>query len=371
MQSVYILGGIPFLTAAVLSSVLTGLVRRFAASTGFVARSTDARFHDQPRSLGGGIAIFLSLLGTVGGGLLFVRFGLSWVGNPLHETIAPHAGGIVGSLGKLGALGTGAVIVFLLGLADDLYHLSPSTKLILETAAAAVAVFGGLHFSLFLESDGLLASGVRVLVSVAWVVGLTNAFNLLDNMDGQCAGIAGVLALSLGILGFQTGQIFLGSFLFAVTGAILGFFVYNAPPAEIFAGDSGSLTIGYLLATAPLVFTFMQPRYNSHVYLSPLILFAVPFYDTASVLWIRFREGRPLFEPDTCHFSHRLVERGLSERGALGVTMLFSMLTGLFTLIIYQSTQTGANLVFVATILLMCLISLLEGPRDEHDLRTR
>ncbi len=366
MQRFYIVGGIPFLTAALLSSLLTALVCSITTSTGFIASASENTYHDRPRPLGGGIAIFMSLLLTIGGGVLFLIYGLSFVGDPIHETVAPFVEGTAWTLDELAYLAAGGTGMFFIGLWDDHSQLSPSTKLFLEVFVAMIVLAGGIQFSLFLESDGFLASTIQFTASLIWVVGLTNSFNLLDNMDGQCAGIAAVLSLSLGLLGFQTGQFFLGAFLFAFTGTLIGFLVFNFPPSRLFAGDSGSLFIGYVLSTSTLLFTFIKPGYHSQVYLSPLILFTVPFYDTSSVLWIRFRKGLPLFEPDTNHFSHRLVERGLSERGALLVTLLLSALTGLFTLIVYQSSETGATLVFIATIILTCVLSLLEQPIYGH-----
>ncbi len=182
---------------------------------------------------------------------------------------------------------------------------------------AAAVVFGrGWKLTLFV--DWPLATDV---VSVLWIVGLINSFNMLDNMDGLAAGVAAIASAILGVVMLLTPesanqpQLFVAGFCFVLVGALLGFLIHNRPPARIIMGDAGSYFIGFSLAVITILATFAGGGDPRHAILAPLCVLAVPIYDTASVVWIRLRAGRSPFHGDTNHFSHRLVALGLTRAG--------------------------------------------------------
>src|SRR5439155_4007557 len=160
-----------------------------------------------------------------------------------------------------------------------------------------------------------------VVVTICWIVAITNAFNFLDNMDGLSAGVAAVATTAFLITALSIGQWFVAASLALLLGALLGFLCFNFPPARIFMGDSGSLVIGFLLGVLTVRTTFLPPEKQWaagwYAVFAPVIVLAVPLYDLAVVSLIRLMRGKSPFVGDTNHFSHRLVARGMSRRTAV------------------------------------------------------
>ena len=169
-----------------------------------------------------------------------------------------------------------------------------------------------------------------VVVTLLWIVGMTNAFNLLDNMDGLSAGVALVASAVFLVNAWVLGEFFISLLLLAFIGSLLGFLFYNYNPASVFLGDCGSLFIGYVIASLTLL-----ERYVSHAsstlfpVLMPVLVLAVPIMDTATVILIRLREGRPIYVGDRRHLSHRLVALGFSPRTAVLFIYLVTLSLGL------------------------------------------
>lgn len=290
------------LAAFVVSLALVPLCRRVAVRFGIVAKPRADRWHGKPTALLGGAAIALTVL------TLHVVF--------LGSTALP-------------VLLLGAAAIFLLGLVDDIRSLKPTTKLVFVIAVASFFVFFGYRLS---WTSSLT---LDTLLTVLWIVGLTNAFNLLDNMDGLCAGLAliagcgimGTLATE-GMLGPQSGHLAL------LMGAAAGFLVYNFHPASIFMGDSGSLFIGLNLA----VLTLSSPGYSRasaslmSIMAGPALILLVPILDTTLVTVSRILSGRSAAQGGRDHSSHRLVAIGLSERYSVLVLWSLAALGGLLAL---------------------------------------
>ena len=202
------------------------------------------------------------------------------------------------SLGVLAA----ASAAMLLGLVDDFRGLDWRLRLAVQTALAALLVFGkGWQLTLFLDAP--LATG---LLSVVWIVGLVNSFNMLDNMDGLSAGVATIAAVMLaGVLLLAPNpithgpQLFVAGFLLVLAGALAGFLWHNRPPARLFMGDAGSYFVGFCLGVATLLATFSGGSLPRHAILAPLCVLAVPLYDTVSVVCIRLRAGAARSPPIT------------------------------------------------------------------------
>jgi UDP-GlcNAc:undecaprenyl-phosphate GlcNAc-1-phosphate transferase len=306
---------------------LVPLCRSLAVRAGYVASPKADRWHQRRTALLGGIAIAAV---TLGGAAL---------------------GGLAPALPVMLAGGTA---VFLLGLCDDLVGLMPATKLVVEVVIAAVFVFFGyrLHWVESLTLDAML--------TLFWIVGITNAFNLLDNMDGLCAGTALIVAAALLVSPGHSLDGARAQLLILLMGALSGFLLYNFNPASIFMGDSGSLVIGLLLATLALV---PEPGRHYEAGLlstigAPVLLLVIPIFDTALVTVLRLLSGRSPSRGGTDHFSHRLVAIGLPERTAVMVLWVLAALGAAIGVRLQNSGEGLWGAIAVLFVLAMAIFSV-------------
>lgn len=247
----------------------------------------------------------------------------------------------------------------MLGFWDDKKHLGPLFKLSVQFAVAFIAaVFAEIRVELFIES--------RIITSVLsafWIVLIINAFNFLDNMDGASAGIAVITSSILFIAAAFSGQILVGGLALVFIGTLLGFLVFNFPPAKIFMGDAGSLVVGFFVALLSLRTTYYHHHTQSgqwYPVFMPLVAMAVPLYDFISVTLLRISQGRSPFVGDTQHFSHRLKRHGLTDTQTVLTLYLATLCTGLGATFLSQVNLTGAVLVFIQTILVLSIIAVFE-----------
>ena len=304
--------GAPLLLAFAAALLLVPICRAVALRFGFVAKPREDRWHTRPIAMLGGVAIGGSILAAL---LVF------------------------GDVAKLGVLSAAVGAMFIMGLADDIWSFKPATKLVVEIAVAALFLFYGHRLN--------WANGVTVdwMLTLVWIVGITNAFNLLDNMDGLCAGIAMIAAgaFLITVLPVTPDEpaFFQTQYLAALIGALAGFLVYNVHPAKIFMGDSGSLLIGMSLAGLTVTFgstiaagQSVASRFVSgqavgstvaggqnvlSVIAVPMLVMLIPIIDTTLVTISRMVSGRPTSLGGRDHTSHRLVAIGLSERAAVAL----------------------------------------------------
>ena len=278
-----------------LALVLTPFCRWAALRWGYVAHPTQDRWHRKPTALLGGVAVFLAVV---------VPFAIL---QPVREIWVLLASG---------------GFIFAVGLTDDLVSLKPSTKLVAQIVVASALVFFGYRL------DWVQSLTVDTLLTLFWIVGITNAVNLIDNMDGLCAGVGliAVAALLVGV-GPQTGMTPTVLYLALLTGATAGFLVYNVHPASVFLGDSGSLFIGLTLAAASLEFSQYAVGSNLlPVIAAPVLVLLIPIFDTTLVTVARLRAGRLPSQGGLDHSSHRLVAIGLPERTAVAVLWVLAAL---------------------------------------------
>ena len=259
--------------------------------------------------------------------------------------------------------------MMLLGLADDRWGLDWRIRLAVELLVAVAIVRLGWRKTPFLDVP--LATDA---LSVLWIVGLVNSFNMLDNMDGLSAGVAAIAAAVLAAVmllapdpATSQPQLFVGGLFLVILGSLLGFLGHNYPPARLFMGDAGSYLIGYLLATTTLVATFAGGSLPRHAMLAPLCALAVPLYDTLSVVLIRLREGRSPFVGDKSHFSHRLVSLGMTKTQAVLTIYLATATCGLGALLLHQVDATGAVVVVLLVGCTLVLIAILETAGRHHN----
>jgi UDP-GlcNAc:undecaprenyl-phosphate GlcNAc-1-phosphate transferase len=228
---------------------------------------------------------------------------------------------------RLVGLVAGGSLLFLVGLIDDFRHLRPHTKLIAQIVAACVLVFGGVQFA----TPWLAA--VAIPLTILWVVGITNAFNLLDNMDGLSAGTAVIAAAFLFAFSLSVDHREVAVLCLALGGAALGFLIYNFHPARIFMGDSGSMFLGFTLSGITLIGTHEMASDVFFVLLVPAAMMGLPIMDTTLVTIVRALEGRPLSQGGRDHLSHRLVAVGLTERQSVLVLYVLAASFGSLGLI--------------------------------------
>jgi len=348
-----------FFVSFVLSLVLTALMRSIGPRLGLVDRPGGHKKHDVATPQGGGAAIALgSCL------VIFVAVALAHLATN-HPSLLPVPAAVLEDVARaartlplvLYILGGGLAVAFF-GLWDDLRPLRPVQKLVAQVVIAAVIVAAsGVRISAHIPVDG-----VQMAMTVVWIVALTNAFNLLDNMDGLSGTVAFICGGALLIVALQTTQFFIAGFVLALMGAVLGFLFFNFPPASVFMGDMGSMFIGYMLATATVLTTFVNGGRVNPLFplLVPLIIFAVPLYDTLSVVAIRLHHKRPLMAGDRSHFSHRLQRLGMNERRVLLTIGLITLATALGATIPYGSPTWRICVPAVQAGAVICVIMLLE-----------
>jgi UDP-GlcNAc:undecaprenyl-phosphate GlcNAc-1-phosphate transferase len=313
-----------FVLSLALGLLAVPLATRLARRAGVLDQPGERKVHREAVPLSGGWAIFgvftLVVWGHLGAAALLRD--AAWLPEPARyfSLRVPELAA------KILPIWIGALAVFLLGTADDVRGLSPRARL------AAQALIGiGLAALGFRPDLGMLPPWAAGALGVLWIVGITNAFNLLDGLDGLSAGVALVSTsalLALAGMGRQPDWIF---FLAVLAGGLGAFLRYNWHPARVFLGSAGSLLIGYLLAMASLMITYTHPTHPNPLVpiFTPLFVLAIPLYDTASVVLIRLRQGRPLAEGDRSHFHHRMLKLGYSQPQAVVFILLIGVAVAL------------------------------------------
>lgn len=301
----------PPVLALAAALVLTPVAIRIARGMGWIAAPTEDRWHRAPTALGGGIAIFAAV-------------SLGWVFLPLHGPLLP--------------IWLGGALLAATGFIDDRWGVSLVAKLGVQLGGAAVLIWSGL---LIVPA---LPLWVSLPLTLLWVIGITNAVNLLDNMDGLAAGISAIAALTLAALALGNGDAITGAGALVLAAAAAGFLVYNFNPARTFMGDCGSLFLGFTLSGFALtVPSTGSGRGLTALLLVPAAVMAVPIFDTTLVTMKRLLVGRSVGQGGRDHSSHRLVALGLTERGA--VLTLYAVAAGFGTIAIaLQRIEVGFSL---------------------------
>ncbi|MHC4789731.1 MAG: glycosyltransferase family 4 protein [Planctomycetota bacterium] len=348
-----------FCGSFIISVALVLLIRRAALQWGFVDHPGGRKAHGRIIPYGGGIAILL------GAGLpLLGATLLSWLlqARPsalqVPESVSAVAAQAASRVPLLLKVLAGGLAIAALGFWDDARGLSARTKLAGQfLVALAVALIPDVRVTLFIQ-----AGWAQVAVTTAWIMLMMNAFNLLDNVDGQSGLVAFLTGGALLVLALQTGQYFIAGFLLALLGSVLGFLMFNLPPASIFMGDMGSMLIGYVLAVATTLATFVTTTAVNPLFpvLVPLVIFAVPLYDVLSVSAIRIHKGRPLLAADRSHMSHRLMRLGMGERTVLLTVALMVVATSPGATIPYGSSTWRVFVPAAQALAVVLVIVLLE-----------
>jgi UDP-GlcNAc:undecaprenyl-phosphate GlcNAc-1-phosphate transferase len=351
------LAGAVLAWCTILCGSLVPLTRRLALRLGIVDEPGPRKVHPYPTPRLGGVAVFATFTSTVLFGYLSIAH--------VRELLSPSMflrpslemlrnADLVGD--KLTGLLLGAIVVFAVGFLDDALgsRFHPALKAAGQVVAAAIVVGHGISIQIF------PAPWMNIVVALLWIVGITNAFNFLDNVDGLSAGVASIACGVLLWNAWSRGEFFIVLILAAFVGSLLGFLGHNFSPASVFLGDCGSLLIGFVMASLTLL-----ERYVSHAssslfpVLMPVLVLAIPLLDTATVVFIRIRQRRPLYVGDRCHLSHRLLDLGFSTRSAVLSIYLAAFCFGLGAVILPDASRAQSLIVLLQATAFAALLLLL------------
>lgn len=344
-------------------------MRWLSPRIGLIDQPAARKVHTTPTPLGGGVGIVVGFLVSTAAAQACVWWLLRQPELPAWFPIelGAHLPGVMARTREFWILVAAGTVIATMGFWDDFRPLPWQPRLLIQLGIAIALAASGYRATVFASQPW-----IGFLLTVLWIGILINAFNFLDNMDALSSGIgliSSVVFAAVMLTSSAEPRWFVGGVLLVLAGSIAGFLCHNWPPAHIFMGDAGSMFIGLMLASLTLLGTFYDPGQSTRsVILAPLCVLAVPLYDFLSVMWIRLSQGRSPFQPDKSHFSHRLVELGLSRKYAVMTVHLCTITTGLAAMLLYRVQDwTGAILVFVLVLCVLLLIAILEtvGRREK------
>ncbi len=313
--------------AFLIAFMLTPVVKNLAVKMGAVDVPKDnRRMHKRPMPLMGGLAIFLGFLLST---LIFV---------PLNEQ---YRGMLLG-----------AVVILVLGVFDDIYALGAKFKLVVQIIAALIAVMTDnviealSNPNIFSSDPYWILGWLSVPVTMVWIVGMTNAVNLIDGLDGLACGVTSISALTLLVVALLMGEPAVALLVAALAGGCLGFLPYNMNPAKIFMGDTGSTFLGYVLAVISIQGLFKMYALISFVV--PFLIFGLPIFDTCFAFTRRIAHGQSPMHADRSHVHHRLIDMGFSQKQAVAVLYVITAILGLSAVVLTTSGAMKAMLLLFA-----------------------
>ena len=319
-----------FAVAAVLSYFFTPPVKNFAHKVGAIDVPKDARrMHKKPIPRLGGLAIYGGFLCSI---LIFGQ---------LDETML--------------CVLLGAAIIVALGIFDDVLALGAKLKFVVQIVAAAIPVcIGDLQIGLFtnlnpLSDTPFVHLGIlAVPVTIIWIVGITNAVNLIDGLDGLAVGVSSIAAITMLAVALLTGNMPIAITMAALAGACIGFMPYNLNPAKIFMGDTGSTFLGYMLATVSIMGLFKF--YAVISFAVPFLILGLPIFDTANAIIRRVAAGRSPMSPDRGHVHHKLIDMGFNQKQAVAILYAISATLGLTSVVLTSSGEVKAIVLLLAVL---------------------
>ena len=319
-----------FAVAAVLSYFFTPPVKNYAHKVGAIDVPKDARrMHKKPIPRLGGLAIYGGFLCSI---LIFGQ---------LDETML--------------CVLLGAAIIVALGIFDDVLALGAKLKFVVQIVAAAIPVcIGDLQIGLFtnlnpLSDTPFVHLGIlAVPVTIIWIVGITNAVNLIDGLDGLAVGVSSIAAITMLAVALLTGNMPIAITMAALAGACIGFMPYNLNPAKIFMGDTGSTFLGYMLATVSIMGLFKF--YAVISFAVPFLILGLPIFDTANAIIRRVAAGRSPMSPDRGHVHHKLIDMGFNQKQAVAILYAISATLGLTAVVLTSSGEVKAIVLLLAVL---------------------
>ncbi|RMH59978.1 MAG: undecaprenyl/decaprenyl-phosphate alpha-N-acetylglucosaminyl 1-phosphate transferase [Candidatus Hydrogenedentota bacterium] len=337
MSEILMVAVAALLVSTVISAAAVPLASSLATRFGIVDRPNARKVHTVPTPMLGGLAVLLGYLVAALGAYTWAM-GAHW------EKFRPFQGILLGSL-----------FIFLIGVYDDVRGVSPRGKLVGQLLAALLLIGFEIRLSLFLQQNFL-----TTLITILWIVGIINSFNLLDNMNGLSAGVGTIAAVTFAWIAYNQEDFLVLIIAASLAGALLGFLPYNFPKGRIFLGDGGSLLIGFVLAAVSVQGIYLAKTKLTHLpVITPVLVLGVPLFDTFSVMAIRFARGLPIFKADKNHFSHRLVDLGMTQKQAVLLIYLVSIAVSIPAVLLSHVTLNDALLLLLQEAILFFIIAAL------------
>ncbi|MBQ9501345.1 MAG: undecaprenyl/decaprenyl-phosphate alpha-N-acetylglucosaminyl 1-phosphate transferase [Lentisphaeria bacterium] len=351
-----------FISGLAATLILTPVFRRIARTTGFMdVPAANHKGHKKSTPLLGGIAMFCAWILCIVAGFFTVKYDLI----PFFTCVTgEHLAGLHHVSRELFLVVGGALLAVLLGLIDDKYPMSARTKFAGQFLVALIAVFGGgVRFNIFPETPG-----IEIPLTIFWIMLLMNSINFFDNMDGLAVGTIAIAMGFFAVIAILNSQYFMASFTILNCAVCCGFWFYNASPATIFMGDSGSHFLGYLAAVVSAQVTFFDKSFSLSRFpvLMPLFILALPLFDTAMVVIIRTLNRKPFWIGDHNHISHRFVRMGFSRKRAVMLVHLLALTFGLGILPVFWGNFATAAILVIQAVLMLGIITFLQLSLSER-----
>ena len=324
-----------FVVAFIFTVVFTPLIRKLALKIGAVDKPNDRKIHLEPIPRLGGLAIYLSFITTI-----LINY------NRLDN----HIKGLL----------VGSAIIVLCGIIDDIKELNYRMKLIFQLIAALSLISNNICIDklTIITSNGLTYLNLgawSIPITIIWVIAITNAINLIDGLDGLACGLSTISFLFLTIISLSLGNVHMAIILAILIGACAGFLPYNFNPAKIFLGDTGSLFLGFILASMSIQGTMKYA--TTVIMIIPLFVLGLPIYDTINITIRRLLKGQPITTPDKEHFHHRMLALGLSQKQVAILAYFVNILLGLLAIsIIFIDNRDIIVIIVVGTLLIIFAI---------------
>ncbi|GEP83758.1 putative phospho-N-acetylmuramyl-pentapeptide-transferase [Staphylococcus piscifermentans] len=322
----------------IVSLILTPIVIKISIKLDIMDKPNYRKVHTRPISvLGGTVILFSFMLGI-------------WIGHPIEREIIP--------------LIIGTIIMYLVGLIDDVYNLKPILKLLGQCLAALVVVYYGVTIDFIQLPFGIIHFGVlSVPITVFWIIAITNAINLIDGLDGLAAGVSTIAFMTIGFIAILQADIFIIMICSVMIGSLIGFLFYNFHPAKIFLGDSGSLQLGFIISFLSLL-GFKNITFFSLFF--PMVILAVPFIDTLFAMIRRAKKGQKIMQADKSHLHHKLLKLGYTHRQTVVLIYSIAILFSISSVILYLSQPWGVVMMLILILITIELIVEFTGLIDDN-----
>ncbi|WMM24249.1 MraY family glycosyltransferase [Tissierella sp. MB52-C2] len=329
----------PFFLALLISFISTPLVRKLAFKIGAVdIPKDDRRIHKEPMPLIGGLAIFFSVIAVT---LIFL---------PLNREIV--------------SILIGGTIIVIGGIIDDLRELNPKAKFVFQIIAGLIIIYGGVKVDFvtnpFTKDSSLIyLHWLSIPITLFWIVGITNTLNFIDGLDGLSAGVAMISSITLMIVASKFGYTSIIILSASIAGACLGFLPFNFNPAKIFMGDTGALFLGFMLAA--ITIEGVMKSVATIAIVAPILILSVPIFDTTFAIFRRLLNGQSIASADKGHLHHRLLNKGYSQKKSVLILYAMSAGFGLFAVVISRANTRQAVYASIGLLLVSVLVAIRLG----------
>ena len=333
-------------TALIVSFLMTPLVKTFAYKVGAIDVPKDnRRMHKTPIPRLGGLAIFIGFM----------------VSTLLFNEIDVQMRGIL----------MGSVIIVLLGVVDDITPLPAMLKFVVQIVAALIPLSHGVVIkalsnpNIFSGSPYWVLGGLSVPITILWIVGITNAVNLIDGLDGLANGVSAICAATMLVIALLVSDGHVAVTMAALVGACVGFMPYNMNPAKMFMGDTGATFLGFILATMSI-----QGLFKFYALISfavPFLILGLPIFDTAFAMIRRIAKGQSPMQPDRSHVHHRLIDMGLNQKQAVATLYVISAILGMSAVVLTTSGELKAMMFFVALCIVAAVAARVVFPKEVQE----